>query len=123
VCVVGPRQQRGQLDPLQLLLETIQARLELARQLGIGLVLEELVGRLEIAERALEPIVPVDLVLQSSESSGERLPAGRFVPDRRVRCLSLDLDEPGALAVDVKGTPSRTARAPGACGDVRCGRS
>jgi hypothetical protein len=84
VTVVGAGEQGGELDPLEILLEAVEAGGELPGELGVGLVLQELVGRLEVAEGTLEPVVAVDLVLQTSEPLGQVLSARRVIPDRGV---------------------------------------
>jgi hypothetical protein len=121
--VVGAGEERRELDLLQILLESRKTRLEFPRQLGIGLVLEQLVGRLEIAERPLEPVVSIDLVLQSGEALGQLLRAELLVPERGVRGQPFELTQLRALALDVKGTPWRTGCGRGASGAVPCSRS
>jgi hypothetical protein len=121
--VVGAREERRELDLLQIPLESRKTRLELLRQLGIGLVLEQLVGRLEIAERPLEPFVSIDLVLQPREPLGQVLRSGLVVPESGVRGLPFELTQLRAFSLDVKGTPWRTGCGRGASGAVPCSRS
>jgi hypothetical protein len=123
VVVVGTGQERGELDLLELLREGVEAGLELLRQLRVRFVLEKLVGCLQIAQGTLEPFVPIDQVLQSGEALGQLLPARRVVPDGRIRRLSFELAQLRALALDVKGTPSRTGSGRAAFGDGRSDRS
>ena len=54
-----------------------------------------------------ETVEAVELCPQARELGGQTLAAGRVVPERRVRGLLLELGRASALAVDVKGTPSR----------------
>jgi hypothetical protein len=54
--------------------------------------------------------VEINLGLQAGELRRDLLGAGRILPERRLGRLSLELVELGALAVDVKGTPSRPTR-------------
>jgi hypothetical protein len=123
VTVVGAGQQRRELRALQVLLEPNETGDELGRELAIGLLLEELVGGLEVGQRAVEPVVAIEAVLQASETLRQLLAAGGIVPQRRVRGLPLQLREVGASGVDVKGTPSRRTRARAGLGAVRCARS
>jgi len=123
VVVVGTGQERGQLDLLELAREAVEAGLELLRQLRVRFVLEKLVGCLQIAQGTLEPFVPIDLVFQPGEALGQLLPARWVVPEGRIRRLSFELAQLRPLALDVKGTPSRTGSGRGACGDGRSDRS
>jgi hypothetical protein len=123
VVVVRPGEEGDELELLELRLETLEPRCELGRELGVGFVFEELVGRLEILERALEPVVAVDPVPEPGEALGQLLASGGIVPERRVGCLPLELGELRAGALDVKGTPSRRRCARAAIGAVRTARS
>jgi hypothetical protein len=123
VTVVGAGEQGGELDPLEILLEAVEAGGELPGELGVGLVLQELVGRLEVAVRGLESVVAVDAVPQAGEPLGQLLAPSGVVPDRRVRRLALEVAELRASAVDVKGTPSPRRSCRGARGADRSARS
>jgi hypothetical protein len=113
VIVVRPREERPQLHPLDVGVESGEPGRELGGQLRILLVLQQLVGRLEVAERGLQPVVAVDAVLETGEPLGQLLAAGGVVPDRGVGRLAFELRELRASAVDVKGTPwpTRSCRA------------
>jgi hypothetical protein len=123
VVVVRAREEGDELELLELRIETLEPRGELGREFGVGFVFEELVGRLEILERALEPVVAVDPVPEPGEALGQLLAAGGIVPERRVGRLPFELGELRAGAVDVKGTPSRRRSVRAAIGDVRTARS
>jgi hypothetical protein len=123
VVVVRTRQERRELDGLDVPLEVLEPGRELPRELRVGLALEELVGGLEVAQRALEPFVAVDLLLEAGEPLRQLLASCGVVPELGVRCLALEVGELRALAVDVKGTPSPTGSGNAWRGDGRCGRS
>jgi hypothetical protein len=123
VVVVGTGQQRGELRPLDLAFESIEAGGELGGELAIVLLLQELVGGFEVTDRDLEAVVPIDAVLQPGEALGQLLTMRRVVPDRRVGGLSFGLRELPASVVDVKGTPSRRRSCRGARGVDRSARS
>jgi hypothetical protein len=123
VIVVGAGEERRELEASQLALEPFQTGLELPGELGIDFVLEELVGRLQVSQGTLEPLVAVDLILQPGEAPGQPLASGGVVPERWVRGFTLDVGELGALALDVKGTPWRPGCGRGASRSVRCDRS
>jgi hypothetical protein len=123
VIVVGAREERRELDTLQLSFESFQTGVELPGELRIRFVLEELVGRLDIAQGSLESLVSIDLILETSEALGQLLAASRVVPERGVRRVTLRVDELRALASDVKGTPWRPGCDRGGSGPVRCDRS
>jgi hypothetical protein len=73
--VVGGREERRELHAFEILLEPVEPVLELRGQLRVGLVLQELIGRLQVAEGPLEPVVAVELIPQPREPLGERLAA------------------------------------------------
>jgi hypothetical protein len=84
VIVVGTGEQRRELKGLELSLQDLETGHELLGEVGIHLVLEQLVGRLQVPQRPLEPIVPVDLVLQTREPLGQLLSPGLIVPQSRI---------------------------------------
>ena len=121
--VVRAGEEGDELELLELRLETLESRRELGRELGVRFVFEELVGRVEILERALEPVVAVDPVPEPGEALGQLLAAGGVVPERRVGRLAFELGELRASALDVKGTPSQRRSVRAAIGAVRTARS
>jgi hypothetical protein len=108
VLVVRPGEQRRELDLVEVPPQAIEAGGELRRELGIRLLLEELVGRLEVLQRPLEPFVAVDPIAEPGEPLGQLLTASGVIPDRRIRGLPFQLGDLRSGALDVKGTPSRS---------------
>ena len=91
VGVVGPRQQRGQLETFEVLLELVDRAGELDRELGVILLFEQLVERAGILDARGQGVVPMDLGLQPGESLRYLLAACGVVPERRVGGFPLEL--------------------------------
>jgi hypothetical protein len=123
VTVVRPRQQRGELDLLQIALERPDRLVELRRELRVVRIAEQLVDREGVVEFALQGIEAIELRLQARQGRGDALTLRRVVPERRVRRLSLEVRDAVALPVDVKGTPWRRRRAPRDPATAPCDRS
>ena len=96
-------QQRGELQLLQILLQRVHRRRQLALELGIGpLFVQQLVERARVIHLALQRVMEVDFGLQPRELRRDLPRPGGIVPERRLGCLSFEIVELGALAVDVK---------------------
>ena len=107
VVVVLAAEQRRELELLDVAFELADSAREVGAHLPVGLVREELVHRARVLEASDEAVVPVDLGAQPRERRGQLLAACGVVPERRVGRLAFELGRACALAVDVKGTPSR----------------
>jgi hypothetical protein len=107
VRVVGAREQRRELDLLEISLEGADRLPELLRQLGVVRVLQQLVDRLGVTELAFQRVEPVDLGVQPRELRGDLLGPSLVVPEVGIGRLLLEPRGLRAFAVDVKGTPWR----------------
>jgi hypothetical protein len=121
--VVLAAEERRELETFELRAEIADEPFELGLEVGVRLAGQELVDRERVVEAPLERVVARDIVAEPGELGRQPLRARLVVPQRRVGRLLLELRGPRALAVDVKGTPSRRRRARRALGGVRCGRS
>jgi hypothetical protein len=106
VVIVLSAQERLELQAFDVVLEGLQGPLELSSELLIVLVGEELVHGPSIGEPSLEPVGELDVSPEPGESGGQGLPASRVIPHRGVGSLPFERGYLGALALDVKGTPS-----------------
>jgi hypothetical protein len=122
VLVVRTRQQRRQLELLDVVLQALQGLSKLLLGLGLPLV-QELVEDLGFLEAYGEALVPLDLCPQAREAPVQLLAPGGVVPDIGLRELGLDLGSLLALPIEVKGTPSRCPAVPRAFRWPRCNRS
>jgi hypothetical protein len=100
-------QERRELELLDVGLEALDAARQLLREVGVRLLRQHLVEGLDVADTALEGLVPVDVLLEAGELAGDLLPPGRVVPQGRIGGLPLEIVQLRALALDVKGTPWR----------------
>jgi len=87
------------------------------------LFVQQLVQRTSVVHLALQRLVPIDLCLQAGELGRDLCRPLRIVPEPGIGRLTFELTELRALAVDVKGTPSRQRHARRSSRGVPCDRS
>ena len=89
-----------------------QGPLEVGGEGRVGLRREELVHRARVVEATQERVVARDLRLEAGEAGRDLLGVGLIGPEVGARRLGLEGGQLRALALDVKGTPSRRRGVP-----------
>ncbi len=123
VVVVLAAEERRELQLLEVPRELVDRAAELGGQLRVGLVLEQLAHGARVAQPKDEGVVAVELGAKARQARGQPPSAIGVVPERGVGGLLLELGHLSALAVDVKGTPSRRRCARRGPRAARCARS
>ena len=112
--VVTGEQQRGSLPP-EVDLQAGGVALELGLELGVGHLLEQLDGCLEIGGPAQQVVPGLDLGTEAVRLAQDLLGATLVVPEPGFLGQRLELRDPFRLVVEVKDAPRST-------GSVRPGR-
>jgi hypothetical protein len=108
VAVVFAAEERRQLQPADRGLQLVQGPSEIALDLPVRALVEELVEDLGLLELLGQRVEALDLLSDPGQAGGQLLAAGGVVPEVGTGELLLEVVPFRPAGLDVKGTPSRS---------------